>query len=170
MNLLDVFLILIVLAFIYKGSQQGITYMVGQIVGIIVGVLVASRLFDDVGKFIQPLFLGNYPVAALTSFVIIFEIINELMGIILKAFKVLAFIATLGMYHTLDKWGGALLGLFAGNLIIGVIMFFLTRISVSPSLDLLVQNSSLVPLFIQFATWFIVLFPEEFRNLPSIIK
>src|SRR3989339_626464 len=170
MNLLDVILILIVLAFVYKGAQQGIAYMLGQAVGIIVGVLIASRIFDDLAHLIKPLFLGNYAIAAIFSFVLIFEIINELLGLILSALNVFGFLRNLPIFSTLDKWLGALLGLFVGNLILGVILFFLLRTPTNTSLDELLGTSSLTPLFINFAAWFIALVPNDFKMLPTVIE
>ena len=170
MNLLDIILILIVLSFIYKGAQQGITYMIGQAIGIIAGVLIASRVFDDLARLIQPLFLGNYAIAAIFSFVLIFGIINELLGLILNTLNVFGFLRNLPIFGTLDKWIGALLGLFVGNLILGVILFFLLRIPSHTFLDELLRTSSLVPLFINFATWFIALFPQDFKILPTVIE
>ena len=172
MNLLDVLLLLILFAFVYKGSKQGIAYMVGQAIGVMIGVLVASRLFDDFARLIQPLFLGNYDIAALFSFVLLFQIINEFLGFLLKStglFDFLKHLPLIDRFDTIDMWTGALLGLFVGNLILGIVLYFLTRNSLTPWFDQLLQTSTLTPLFINFASWFIVFFPPEFKQLPSII-
>ena len=172
MNLLDVTLILILIAFIYRGTQQGIAYMVGQAIGIIWGVLIASRLFDDVAILLQPLFLGNYAVSAIFSFIIIFQIINEFLGLVLKKLNILDFIKQFPLikdFETVDKWVGALLGIFVGNLIIGVILFFLSRTPTSPVMKELLITSSLTPLFVDFASWYTTLFPIAFKELPSVL-
>ena len=172
MNLLDIILFFALIGFVYKGAKQGIAYMVGQALGIMIGVLIASRLFDDLANLVKPLFLGNYDIAALVSFVFAFQFINEALGYALRAYRVLAFLETLPViqnFETLDKWGGALLGLFVGNLIIGIVLFFLARNSFSPSMDHLLATSNMTPHFIDFAGWFTELFPSEFKELPSVI-
>ena len=172
MNLLDVTLILILIAFIYRGTQQGIAYMVGQAIGIVWGVLIASRLFDDMANLLLPLFLGNYGVAAVFSFIVIFQIINEFLGLALKKLNILSFIKRFPLvknFDTVDKWVGALLGIFVGNLIIGVILFFLTRTPLYPEFDELLKTSSLTPLFLDFASWYTTLFPTAFKELPSVL-
>jgi len=172
MNLLDIFLFLVLLAFIYKGTQQGIAYMVGQAIGIIIGVLIASRIFDDLARLLQPLFLGNFQVAAVFSFVVIFQVINELLGLLLRSLNILSSIKSfplINSFETIDRWVGALLGLFVGNLILGVILYFLVHTPIYPTFDELLLTSNLTPLFIRFASWFTILFPPEFQELPSLI-
>lgn len=173
MNLLDVILFIIMIAFVYKGAKQGIAYMIGQAIGIIIGVLVASRVFDDLAKILLPLFLGNYAISALFSFVLVFQVLNEMLGFLMRKLNIFSFLDHLPIistFGTLETWIGGLLGLFVGNLILGVILYFLTRISLSPTIDELLQTSLLTPLLIHFSGWFIALFPPDFKALPSIIK
>lgn len=170
MNLLDIILVLILLSFVYKGAKQGIAYMIGQALGIMIGILIASRIFDEVARFIQPLFLDNYTIAAIFSFIVIFQIINELLGLILNVINIFAFWQHLPIFSTLDKWIGALLGLFVGNLIIGVVLYFLIHTPTHTFLDQLLAGSTLTPLFINFASFLIAFFPDEFKALPSLIE
>lgn len=173
MNLLDVIIVLILLFSIYKASKNGLTYLLGQSFGLCLALLAAAYAFSPVANFIKPVFLGNYAVSAFFSFLVIFLFIEEFIGLIFKALDIFAFLRKWWIVketETLGKWVSAFLGFLVSSLILGVLLFFLSRNSLGSSMNELFTTSLIAPNIINSASWLTPLFSQEFQNLPSILN
>lgn len=158
-TLVDVILIVVVAGFVMLGFFMGLISAIGALVGIILGTWAASNYFSPVADFISPYILGHEGIAKTIAFMAIFFISNRLIAIIFwfisKAFGLVSIIPFL---KSINRLGGAILGLFEGIVVTGTALFimakFITNIPWVPQL----LNSSKIAHLLVLATQFLTNF------------
>lgn len=160
-NLLDVAIVVILLAFLARGLQRGLTREVSSLVGLVGGFAVA-RNFQ--GKF-QPMLtqlVGNNDVAGVLSFALI--VMAVLAGVTLLAAALRKFMSV-----TLTSWVdhmlGAAAGFAKGLLLVSVIFFVLQTFF--PGLPI-VKTAKATPFFNSLADYLRGFLPDGFTfNFPG---
>lgn len=166
MNTLDVILIIIIFSFIIFGIRMGIVHMFGAVVGTIAGVIVGGLFYNLLASYIGFIFLGNVNLARVVCFAIIFLLTDRLIGFIFSLIaKSSNLIARLPFLNAINRLGGAIFGLVEANLWLGIILFVLTKYSISSGFDQLLATSSFVGPLISFVSFLIPLLPRELINL-----
>lgn len=166
MNILDTILIVTILIFVLLGLKMGIIHMFGAVVGTIVGVIVGGLFYNSLASYIEFIFLGNVNLARVVCFAIIFLLIDRLIGFIFSLIaKNSNLITKLPFIKTINRLGGAVLGLIEANIWLGIILFILTKYSIYPAFDQLLVTSKLVAPLISFVSFLIPLLPQELINL-----
>lgn len=133
-TLADVILIVLVAGFAILGFFMGLISTIGALVGLILGAWSASTYFLPLSDFLSPYLLGYDGVAKTIAFMAIFFIANRLIALIFwlinKAFNLIAIIPFL---KSINRLGGAVLGLLEGVIVIGTTVFitakFITNVS-----------------------------------------
>lgn len=133
-TLVDVILIVLVAGFAILGFFMGLISTIGALVGLILGAWSASVYFLPLSGFLSPYLLGYGGVAKTIAFMAIFFLVNRLIALIFwlinKAFNLIAIIPFL---KSINRLGGAVLGLLEGVIITGTAVFiaakFITNIS-----------------------------------------
>ena len=159
-TLIDVILIVVVAGFVMLGFFMGLISSIGALVGIVLGTWAASSYFLPVADFISPYILGHEGIAKTIAFMAIFVIANRLVALIFwfinKAFGLVSIIPFL---KSINRLGGAILGLFEGVIIVGTTVFVIAKFIINISWVSESLNTSkiahLLVLITQFLTSFI---------------
>lgn len=165
MTILDWILIIILIGFVLSCMKQGLIYSFGSFLGLFLGTFIAGRFYDNLAVIFGG---GNW--SKVISFIIIFTIVSNLVGLIFyiinKIFKILTVIPFLGLINHL---GGAIFGFIQGVLFIGIILFFLSRFDLATVITNALGGSILAPLFTKVGGILAPFFPKIIREIKSII-
>lgn len=122
----DIIFIGIIIVFTVSGFVMGLIQGIGALIGLAAGFWAAIRLFDSFGDILTPIFFGHSVGAHIAAFIIIFILASRLVGLIFwlidKFFHIISIIPFL---KSINRLGGALLGLVEGILICGLTLGFL---------------------------------------------
>lgn len=169
-TLVDVVLIAIIVVFAVVGFMLGLIQGIGALIGLAAGTWVAGQYFLPVGNYLTPLFLGHAVLAKIISFLLIFILINRLVGFVFwlieKAFHIISIIPFL---KSINKLGGVILGLIEGILFLGIIIFVIAKIA--PDLALVkdhLNTSQVAHWVVLAATYINNLLPETVKQIKSI--
>lgn len=170
MTILDVVLLLLLFGFVFFGFWVGLIHALGGLVGAIVGAVVASRLFEPVVQQWGYLFGGNQNLARIVIFLIIFIIVNRLVGLAFwlleKMFNVIAIIPFL---KTINRLGGAIFGLIEGVLVIGVTIYVASRFPLGATFTEGLQGSSVAKKLVELSGFITPLLPVFLKQIRSMI-
>jgi len=169
--LVDVILLIILFGFVFYGLFFGIIRTLGLLAGVILATFFASRLYLPVSGWLDGLFAGYHNLGRVLVFLILFIIINRLVGlafyIIDRVFRIFSIIP---FVKTFNRLGGAVIGLATGSFFLGVILYVISKYAL---LDFWagrwLVDSSLAPLFLGWAKLALPLLPEVLKKLNSII-
>jgi uncharacterized membrane protein required for colicin V production len=128
MVIIDIILLLVLFGFALFGLWFGLIHTLGALVGTILGAYLSSRLYDDMAVWVQNHFSGSLNIWKVVSFILLFTIINRLVGLVFylveKVFNVISIIPFL---KTINRLAGALLGALEGSVVIGAFIFISHR-------------------------------------------
>ena len=123
---IDIILIGIVIVFVVSGFVMGLIQGIGALIGLAAGFWAAMRYFSAFGDWLTPIFMGHGIWAHIIAFILIFVLANRLVGLIFwlieRVFKIISIIPFL---KSINRLGGAVLGLVEGILVCGLILGFL---------------------------------------------
>ena len=85
----------------------------------------------------------------------------------LKMFNIITLIPGLKI---LDRLAGAALGAVEGALVLGVILNFITHLSLNTGFEGTIESSGLANFFMTLASWLVPLFPEALRKATDMIN
>lgn len=172
MSFIDIVLLILLGGFILFGFWFGVIHTLGALVGTIAGAYIASHYFSLVAIFIQDKIGGNLPVLKIITFILIFTVVNRLVGLLFylaeKVFNVLAIIPFL---KTINRLAGAVLGFIEGALVIGLILHVAGAIPLSSWFaGRVLEPSSVARYLLGVARVLAPLLPEALRilGLPQL--
>jgi len=171
MTILDTILLVILAGFVFYGLFFGLIRTIGSLAGVVVGAWLASRFYLQVFDWAQDLFFGYNNLGKVLTFIILFTIINRLVGFIFslldKTFNIISIIPFL---KTINRLAGAVLGFLLGGLVLGLILYVAARYSFIDSLfGNWLADSQLAPFLVRFAKILTPLLPEMLKKLQSLI-
>jgi len=170
MTLLDLLLVLVVFGFIWFGFWFGVIHAIGALLGTVIGSWLAGHYYDVLTNWFGHWLGISGGWVKLLSFLIIFVVVNRLVGFIFylldRTFNFLRFIPFL---TTINRLAGAVLGFLEGSLVIGLTLYFASRLS----LPLLVENaiaaSKVAAKLMAFAGVLVPLLPEIIRKVQPYV-
>ena len=169
MNLFDIILLIILLAFVWKGFRAGLIGAIGGFVGIVVGIILGGRFMALVGtwlaKFIN---IDNANLANIIGFVLIFIAVNLVVSLIVKLINVVFHI--IPFIDLVNKLLGAVVGVIGGMLAISAIVYLLSLFPISDGINEALLKSSFVPVAKNISVVIIPFMPEAIKNLKSILN
>lgn len=143
MNWIDYVLLALLLVAVFIGSKRGFFSGIMGTVGLILGVIVSVNYVDSVT--LRVLSNMNVSPVVVSFFVLIF-----LFVIVYLAVKLLGFlfykVASLNPLGKLDKFGGAIFGIFQGWVVLGFFLILLIFPPLPLSLTNKIDTSFLGPL------------------------
>jgi uncharacterized membrane protein required for colicin V production len=146
----------------------GLIQTLGALIGIALGAYLAGLWYLPFGEWLTPIFLGHGVAAKIVAFTILFIIINRLIGfifwIINKIFDIISIILFL---KTINRLAGAILGLAEGVLVIGTILFVISKYSNNEWFNEVVGNSEVAAWIMAVAAIILPLLPEALKILKS---
>jgi len=123
-SIVDLFLVIIIGAFVAYGAFFGFVHTLGNLVGSVVAILVATRFINPAHEWLGFIF-GQGVFGKIILFIIIFLIITKLVGLVFYLVgKVWSVFKWLPMVGSLDRLLGLVLGFIEGVIVVGVILFF----------------------------------------------
>lgn len=170
LTILDVVLILALFGFVFFGFWVGLIHALGGLIGSIVGAVVASRLFEPLAVQWAGLFGGNENLARIVIFIILFVIVNRLIGlgfwIIEKMFN---FFSVIPFLKTINRLGGAVFGFVEGVLVIGVTIYVASRFPLGGLFTTSLQGSDIAKKLVEISSFITPLLPVLLRQVRSVI-
>ncbi len=171
MSIIDVILLLILAGFVFYGLFFGLIRTIGAFFGVLVGVFLASRFYLPVSDWINAVFLGYNNLGKVIVFLILFSLINRLVGFLFflldRMFNIISIIPFL---KTINRLGGLVLGFITGSLFLGIIIYIISRYAVLENfIGAWLVNSDFAPFFLKFADYILPLLPEVLKKLQSLI-
>jgi len=164
MTVLDFILLIIIFFFTFSGFWFGLIHTLGALIGTIAGVLVAGNYFEWLADIASPIFMGNDNLAKIISFIVIFIIVNRLIGLVFwmidKVFKIIAVIPFL---KTINRLAGAILGLLEGAVILGILLIMVGKFPFADYIIPAIENS-------QIAQWLLHVGKILAPLLPELVK
>ncbi|MBI4426718.1 MAG: CvpA family protein [Candidatus Kerfeldbacteria bacterium] len=165
---IDYWLLGLLAAFVLYGLRLGLIHMLGSFLGLILGVFVAGQWYQGFSTWVAGFFSLDPLVAQVLGFGMLTALFNRLVGLLFtvadKLFRIVRLIPGLG---TIDRLGGAALGLFEGLITIGVTLYLATKLNLPWSAAL--EQSAVVPFFLVAAQAALPLLPQALKSVQSII-
>lgn len=170
LNYFDIIAGTIILLLGLKGIINGFFKEVFGLIGIIGGIFIASRIGDDVGQYLSDAIFNfsNQSAISFTGFLVSLAVFWILMVVTGMVFKKLSKLSGLG---AIDKILGFVFGASKFFLIAAVIAFAISNIkSLKPTIDSMMQNSLLYPVFVSTGGFIMKIDPvEEVANVEENI-
>jgi len=158
-NWLDFVTIFVLLSFVAAAFSAGLIREVITFLAIVVGIVIAGVLCDDLARDVL-VFIDDRDAALAVSFLVLFGsayLLGQITAYILKKG------ASLLMLGWADRAGGAMFGLVKGLIVVELLLLVFVAY---PQLGLenAVSNSALAPLFVDDASWVLVLMPGDIHD------
>ena len=171
LSFFDIGLLLILAGFVFYGLFFGLIRTFGTFAGVLIGAFLASRFYLPVFDWVQELFFKIPNLGKVLVFIILFTLINRLVGfafyLIDKAFNIISIIPFL---KTFNRLGGAVLGFVTGALILGLVLYVASRYALIDTLfGRWMVDSKMAPLMLRFSDLLLPLLPEMMKKLRSLI-
>lgn len=170
LTLLDLLLVLFLFGFVFFGFWTGLIHALGGLVGVAVGASIASRLFIPLASQYGFVFGGNENLAKVVTFMVIFVVVDRLVGlgfwVLEKVFNGLTVIPFL---KTINRLGGALLGLVEGILVLGVSLYVASRFPIGDTFTSALQGSNIAKHLVDMSTILTPFLPLILKQVRSVI-
>jgi len=171
MVIIDIVLLVIMAGFIFYGLFFGFIRTLGSLVGVVVGLWFTLNYYLLVFDWIKNLFFGHTTLGKVLTFIILFTIINRLIGFIFvvldRSFDLLSIIPFL---KTINRLAGGVLGFIEGGLVLGVILVIATGLASPDSwLATVLVKSQFMPYLIKFAKITTPLIPELLKKIKEVM-
>lgn len=165
-GILDLILLLILFLFIAFGFVLGLIQTIGALVGLVVGAWLAGLYYLPFAGWIQTLLLGHERLANIIAFMLIFTIVNRLVGLLFYVLnKIFNIISIIPFTKSINRLLGGLLGCLEGSLFIGISLLFISHYSFSQWFSGILSASPLAGWFMSMAGFIAPLLPATLRQL-----
>lgn len=171
MTLFDLVIVLILFIFVATGYRLGFIHTLGALLGTVFGVLIAGQYYPELAVKLVKLFLGDLVTAKIVAFLVVFVIVNRLIGIVFwiidKVFHVLHFIPFVKL---LNHVAGALLGFVEGVIVLGVTLYFAGKVANQiPWFADAMKTSQFADDLVKYAKLFIPLLPDAVKQIRTSV-
>lgn len=170
MSIFDISLLVLIGGFVLYGLWFGLIHAFGTLIGTIAGAFLAGRFFDAIAMKFLWLFGGNTNLARIVVFILIFTIVNRLIGLVFfifeRGFKILTIIPFL---TSLNRLGGAVLGFVEGAIVLGAGLYLSTKFPLGAAFTTAMAQSKFAPYLLGVASVVIPLLPELVRRIESVL-
>jgi membrane protein required for colicin V production len=157
----DFILILILFFFSFAGFWFGLIHSLGALIGTVAGIVVAGHYFEWLTEIIEPIFGNNINLAKIISFLVIFIIVNRLVGLVFwlinKIFNVISIIPFL---KSINRLLGALLGLAEGIIVLGILLIMVGKFPFADFIIPALEESQMAEWLIHVGNLLMPLLPE----------
>jgi membrane protein required for colicin V production len=161
MTIFDLILLLILGGFVMYGLWFGFIHALGSLFGVAVGAFLAARWYEPVSNWLGFLFGGHQNFAKVICFLIIFTVINRLVGFVFWFIgKIFSIISIIPFLKTIDRLGGAILGFIEGVLVLGLTLFVAARYPLGDWFSENLTKSTVAHYFVSVAKILEPLLPE----------
>lgn len=170
MTLFDLILLLILGGFVLYGLWFGLIHTLGVLVGTIAGAFLAARWYAPVADWTGFLFGGHENLAKVVCFLILFIIINRLVGLLFWLIdKIFSFLKIVPFLGTINRLLGAVFGFLEGVLVLGLTLYVAERYPLGDWFINSLADSKIAHYFITLGKVLKPLLPEVLKQLKSLI-
>ena len=166
MAIFDIVLLIIFAGFVFYGLFFGLIRTLGSLLGAVIGLWLTFIFYLTVFDWIRNLFFGYELFGKAITFIILFTLINRLIGFIFalldRTFDLLSVIPFL---KTINRLAGALLGFIEGGLVLGLILLYISQTSLGGWLD----GSQVAPFLIKFSKVIMPLLPGLLDKIKEVV-
>ncbi len=172
LQIIDIVLLAILAYFFFWGFSRGLIKAVGSFIGLIVAVVLAGRYFEQLANQYAPYvgLQGSPNVAKVITFVILLVVINRVamlaVNIIAKTYNTMAIIPGMKLGNRLL---GAALGLIEGAIMIGLVIFIISRFPFGTFIQSFLDSSKVAPIVLSISGILQPLLPEAIRQIQGLI-
>ncbi|MGB0757261.1 MAG: CvpA family protein [Patescibacteria group bacterium] len=169
MQNLDYILLGILAIFTWVGFWSGFITSLGRFLGLFLGAALASRYYIVLAPEWEWVFFDNTTLTEIALFIIIFIVVSRGLGLVFWILdKIFDFIRFFPFLTTINRVLGGVLGLLEGVLVLGLVLFLLTKYPVSS--DLIQSMNTSVVADVLLGMNFVIqpFLAEAFRNLPLV--
>jgi membrane protein required for colicin V production len=145
MNIFDILILVILIAFTLKGLLRGLMKELCTLVGLIAGALLAFNFHQPLAVSMKSSFSLPQQLCAILAFLAIFLLtilVFSLIGMVLSRYVKLMYVGGL------NRVAGGLFGLIQGLIIVSLLVYALTLRPLPAGLDGHLEVSTLAPPFI----------------------
>lgn len=171
MTFFDAILIITLAGFVFYGLFFGLIRTIGSLAGVIAGAFLASHYYLYAFNLAEDLFFGFDNLGKVLSFIILFTLVNRLVGFLFSFLdKALSILSIIPFLKTINRLAGAVFGFIEGGLVLGLVLYVAARYAIiSHWFGGWLVNSILAPFLIKFASVLAPLLPEVLKKLQSLI-
>ena len=166
MAIFDTILLIIIVGFVFYGLFFGLIRTLGSLLGAVIGLWLTFVFYLTVFDWLKYLFFGHELAGKIITFIILFALINRLIGFIFaildRTFDLLSVIPFL---KTINRLAGATLGLIEGGLVLGLILLYISQTSSSGWLT----DSQVAPFLIKFTQFILPLLPGLLNKIKEVV-
>ena len=164
----DTALILVIFGFGYVGWRFGLVHTLGSIVGAIIGIYLATRWYAPAADWLINTTHWSSNFSRVVVFIIVFLIINRLVGIVFWLIdKALSIITRLPIIHGIDSLLGFGFGIIEGVLVVGIVLFFINKFPLDARFMNQAAQSKIGPFCIEAASILWPLIPEAIKTIKN---
>ena len=168
MLFIDLIFILILIGFAMFGYWFGLIHTLGSLAGTLVGTFIASRWYVPMAAWLVNITGWEENTAQVTMFIIAFVIINRLVGFSFWIVdKMTSIFTSLPFIKGINSFLGIVVGLFEGAITLGLILYFIDKVPLSPIFMERLAASKLAPHLVNLAAVLLPLIPEALQQLDS---
>ncbi|MDD4901083.1 MAG: CvpA family protein [Patescibacteria group bacterium] len=166
MSIFDIILIIIIAGFVFYGLFFGLIRTFGSLVGVVLGLWLTFVFYLTVFDWVKNLFFGHEAAGKIVTFIILFTLINRLIGFIFAVLdRTFDLLSVIPFLKTINRLAGAILGFLEGGLILGLIFAYLANTSYAAWFD----NSQVVPFLIKFTKTVLPLIPPLMEKIKGAV-
>lgn len=171
MGILDIILLVILAVCAWRGFSSGLIKAVGSFVGIVAGAFLASHYYLNLAAATQAWYGGYGNIGKVASFIIIFVVatwvVHFLFIILDKTYNLLSIIPFL---KSINRLAGAALTLFVGALILGLLLYVISRyVPADTSIGKAILASSIAPWLLDLAKILMPFLSGSLKDIKSIL-
>lgn len=169
MNTIDLIIVIALAVFGLLGLIRGFIQEVGSLIGLFVGLFVAGKAAWPVAQYIREGF-AQYPAIAdmlsyIVAFFLVFFVVTFIFGFLVKVIdKLFNIFAVFPFLKTINRLGGAALGLLEGTLFLAALAYMITTLPLNMKFTDQVKESTGGPVLLGIAT-VVKPFLPDFKNI-----
>jgi len=168
LSITDAILVLIIAGFAFTGFWFGFIHMLGSFVSIVVAAVISGRYFDFVSAKLAFLFGGHENLGRIVTFIILFLVVTRLVGFVFWLInKLFNIIAVLPFLKTINRLGGALLGLVEGIVLMSLTLYLLVRYPLGATITNAISHSLVVDYLLNVANQVAPILPEVVQKAQA---
>ncbi|HLD35028.1 MAG TPA: CvpA family protein [Patescibacteria group bacterium] len=171
MSFFDLILACVIGGFVLFGLWFGIVATLGSLVGTVFGVFLASRWYALPAAWLINTTGWNANFSNVLVFIILYLIINRLIGFIFYIIdKSFSIITHLPFINSLNHLLGGIFGFFEGVVALGIAFYFVSRFPLSPDFMAQASASRIAAFCVSIASLLWPLVPEAIRALQNALQ
>ena len=167
----DLIFILIIFGFAFAGFWFGFIHMVGSFISIVAAAIISGKYFDIVADRLGFLFGGYGNLGRVGAFVLLFLLVTRMVCLVFYLInKLFHLLTVIPFLKTINRIGGAILGLFEGLVLSSLTVYLLVRFPLSNAITGALANSQVVDFLLNLANRFAPLLPDVVQKAQGIVS